>query len=532
MDHVLEILLNRGYMYVMWDSTSIYKDTSANTAGVEMCFSTGNRFKISEIQVVKRGEGAPGVDDNMLRNLTGIQKEEYYNNQKIKTAQARLVRTGLFHQINFQPARRDTSGDYVPLKLDGNIGLMNEFLPGISVNNEFKSFNLGLSASYTRKNFLGNARKLTLTSELSVVDIAHFSFNEFFSSHNNLVDGYALLNLKLEQPYLFQQPINGILENYFQTSTRNAVNNKTYGIKATFDFEMPYYTFINQLSPFFNLEFYDAKITDYVRQNFIYFRKANIFSRTSFLGVQFGSAKADNVFFPTSGNNQLINLETAISFGEANINAYYVNDKARVHPISYQDKSTTLFYRVEYTSTFYKPMSKYKTAVLATKFKVGYVHAFTGNTDLIPGNRTFFAGGANSVRGWGIRDLPLYSSAAYDSTNPLGYLVNNDTTDQKVRGGMFLLEGSFEFRQRFFESFGVAFFADYGNAWDSYKLFRFDYIAVAAGFGIRYYSPIAPFRLDVGLKFYDPGNKLFIWDNWNPHILKNLTFQFSIGEAF
>jgi outer membrane protein assembly factor BamA len=265
MDHVLEILLNRGYMYVMWDSTSIYKDTSANTAGVEMCFSTGNRFKISEIQVVKRGEGATGVDDNMLRNLTGIQKEEYYNNQKIKTAQARLVRTGLFHQINFQPARRDTSGDYVPLKLDGNIGLMNEFLPGISVNNEFKSFNLVLSAIYTMKNFLGNARKLTLTSELSVVDIAHFSFNEFFSSHNNLVDGYALLNLKLEQPYLFQQPINGILENYFQTSTRNAVNNKTYGIKATFDFEMPYYTFINQLSPFFNLEFYDAKITDYVR---------------------------------------------------------------------------------------------------------------------------------------------------------------------------------------------------------------------------------------------------------------------------
>jgi outer membrane protein insertion porin family len=252
------------------------------------------------------------------------------------------------------------------------------------------------------------------------------------------------------------------------------------------------------------------------------------------------SVKSDDLFFPTSGSSHLLSMETAISFGEANINAYFVEDTLLSEPFDYVDKSTTLFYRLEYTSAFYVPLSRFKTSVFASKFKTGYLQAYTGNADLIPGNRTFFAGGSNSVRGWGARDLPLFAKSSFDEadliefdkSHLLEYLVNNDTTDQKVRGGTFLLEGSFEFRQRFLESMGVALFTDYGNVWNGYKMFRFDEIAVAAGFGIRYYSPIAPFRLDFGFKFYDPEKKLFIWDNWNQHVLKNFTFQFGIGEAF
>jgi outer membrane protein insertion porin family len=532
-NHVLDILLNRGYMLVSYDSTVIYRDTIANTAGLDLYFTPGTRFKISEVQVVKKGEGAPYVDDDMLRDLTGIEKDEYYNNQKIKTSQARIVRTGLFHSINLVPARRDTSGDYVPLKLEGSIGLLNEFLPGVSINDEFDLFNVGLNANYTRKNFLGNARKFSLTSEVSVIDILHFNFADFFFEQNYLIDGYALINLKIEQPYLFQKPITGILENYFQTSTLNKVNAKTYGIKTTFDFEMPYYTFINQLSPYFNLEFYDEKIEDYVRQDTIYFSKANIFTRTSFLGVQLGSAKTDNLYFPTSGNNQLLSVETAISFGEADINAYLVEDTTHSDPIDYMGKSTTLFYRLEFTSTYYFPLSKSKTSVFATKFKTGYVQAFSGNEDLIPGNRTFFAGGSNSLRGWEARYFPLSANIEFNKDNLLEYILNSDTTtNQKVRGGTFLFEGSFEIRQRFLENLGVAVFVDYGNVWNGYKMFRFDEIALATGFGIRYYSAIAPFRLDFGFKLYDPGKKFFIWDNWNQHFLKNLSFQFGIGEAF
>ena len=74
-------------------------------------------------------------------------------------------------------------------------------------------------------------------------------------------------------------------------------------------------------------------------------------------------------------------------------------------------------------------------------------------------------------------------------------------------GGFFLMEGSIETRNRFFGRFGSALFLDYGNTWNSSKEFRFDGVAVAAGFGLSYYSDFAPFRIDFGLKVYDPNDR-------------------------
>jgi len=71
------------------------------------------------------------------------------------------------------------------------------------------------------------------------------------------------------------------------------------------------------------------------------------------------------------------------------------------------------------------------------------------------------------------------------------------------------MEGSFEYRVRFLNTFGLALFTDYGNVWNGYKNIRVDEIAVAIGFGFRYFSSIAPFRFDFGIKFYDPEDKNF-----------------------
>jgi outer membrane protein assembly factor BamA len=101
-----------------------------------------------------------------------------------------------------------------------------------------------------------------------------------------------------------------------------------------------------------------------------------------------------------------------------------------------------------------------------------------------------------------------------------------------VKGGTFLLEGSLEYRLRFLENIGTAIFFDYGNTWLGYKNFRFDEVAIATGFGLRYYTEVAPFRIDFGFKFYDPKNKKFLWENWNEHFLQNIEFHFGIGEAF
>jgi len=92
-----------------------------------------------------------------------------------------------------------------------------------------------------------------------------------------------------------------------------------------------------------------------------------------------------------------------------------------------------------------------------------------------------------------------------------------------------LIEGSFEYRRKFEKDYGFAFFVDYGNTWNGYKGVRWNEIAVAIGTGIRYYSPIAPFRLDFGFKLYDPDDKKFIFEK---SFWKTMQIHFGIGEAF
>jgi outer membrane translocation and assembly module TamA len=146
----------------------------------------------------------------------------------------------------------------------------------------------------------------------------------------------------------------------------------------------------------------------------------------------------------------------------------------------------------------------------------------SGDAALVAPNQTFFAGGSNSVRGWKARDLI--------PQNPVDDLFPSSINEQyRIRGGIFLLEGSFEYRRRFENDFGFAFFLDFGNTWNAVKDFRFDGVAVAIGTGLRYYSPFAPFRIDFGFKFYDPADQKFIFDK---QFFETMVFHFGIGEAF
>jgi outer membrane protein insertion porin family len=86
-----------------------------------------------------------------------------------------------------------------------------------------------------------------------------------------------------------------------------------------------------------------------------------------------------------------------------------------------------------------------------------------------------------------------------------------------------------EYRYRFFQSFGLVGFFDYGNTWLNPKDFNFKEIALAAGIGFRYYTQVAPFRLDFGFKLYDPNDKAFIFGK---QLWDNFEFHFGIGEAF
>jgi outer membrane translocation and assembly module TamA len=76
---------------------------------------------------------------------------------------------------------------------------------------------------------------------------------------------------------------------------------------------------------------------------------------------------------------------------------------------------------------------------------------------------------------------------------------------------LFGLKDLLNYRQKLHEYFGYAALLDYGNTWNGWKQMAIKDIAVAVGLGIRVYTPIAPFRLDFGAKFYDPKDNKMIF---------------------
>lgn len=94
----------------------------------------------------------------------------------------------------------------------------------------------------------------------------------------------------------------------------------------------------------------------------------------------------------------------------------------------------------------------------------------------LPPSKRFFAGGDNTVRGFGYQDL--------------GPRDEND----EVIGGRYLAIGSLELDRHISGKWSGALFVDAGNAFDA------DYDAETAygvGFGVRWRSPVGPVRFDI-----------------------------------
>ena len=157
------------------------------------------------------------------------------------------------------------------------------------------------------------------------------------------------------------------------------------------------------------------------------------------------------------------------------------------------------FYKLQGEAKGYYPLAE-KT-VLAAKLKLGFAEPFSGAKE-VPIFERFYAGGSNSVRGYGRSRLGPLSSG-----------------DDPV-GGRSLIEGSFELRQQFTEHLGGALFLDFGQV----SLHSFDLpvddLRFAAGFGVRYATPVGPVRLDIGFPFRPPNGDR----SWQIH--------FSIGQSF
>ncbi len=117
---------------------------------------------------------------------------------------------------------------------------------------------------------------------------------------------------------------------------------------------------------------------------------------------------------------------------------------------------------------------------------IGRFDAGTTLTDrfaALPPSLRFFAGGDDSVRGFGYQDLGPQDAAG------------------AVRGGDLLLVASGELEARFLQDWGAAVFLDAGNAFSDFDQGE---LATGAGIGLRWFSPIGTIRIDVAWALSEP----------------------------
>ena len=519
---VKRFLANNGYVTAHYDSTVIIIDTVTQKTNIDIAFYTGNKFTVSEIVINKSGNSIEQITNELIDEIVGIKPGSTYDQSAVDRSELRLLKTELFTSANINPIISDTLNNKVPIEVSATIGTLNGLSPEIKADNEFNSFNTGLGISYVRKNFFGDARKLTLSTSFRLIDITNFNFGNLFKSadkRDSTFQGVLDLNFKMEQPYFFGKPILTTTEVYYRSQTLTGLTEQSYGGAQKFDFEMPYYTFLTLLRPNFTIDASKRQV------NYGDTSSISIKSLTPGIGIELGSSKTNDLQFPTSGYFLFFTPEIFQSQTKFLIKSNLLENQSVQKEISIE--GSTYFYRLQTGISTYLANNSTGTSVFATKLRAGYIQSFYGTNNnlisgsqLIPPNKTFYAGGSNSVRGWRSRELVPRDTIVY---------VGLTTESNSIRGGTFWLEGSFELRQKLNQYFGYAIFADYGNTWNSWKDLVWKGFAVAIGAGIRLYTPIAPFRLDFGTKFYNPLDEQFIFKKT---FLKNVEVHFGIGEAF
>ena len=173
-----------------------------------------------------------------------------------------------------------------------------------------------------------------------------------------------------------------------------------------------------------------------------------------------------------------------------------------------------------------------KNNSLALHGALGIAYPY-GNSNQLPFEKRYFAGGANSVRGWSVRSL---GPGTYNGKDR-GINFLNQSGDIK-------LDFSLEYRAQLFWKFSGAAFIDAGNIWTirqyddqpggDFRIGRFwKEIAFSYGIGLRMDANFFIVRFDAGMKAIDPA---YTGRDHYPILHHNLSrdfaFHFAVGLPF
>jgi len=543
---ISNILLNNGYFFSRKIDEKILVDREKLVDSVEVEYYLGGRYRFGKINFVDVKGDQRKVTDNQKKALLDWEVGDYYSKAKIERSIRNLISLGTFNSVTIDTTNfRDSIIDYAIIT---NYRNQQEifFEPGVNqTQNNF--YNVFTKASYSHRNRFGEGQILYTSLSILNRDFEDYlkTKNQGFLNYlDDFIDEYSI-NINYTDPYIWKvydaymglnfAPSFSIrrIDNFFDLYTTLIPVNLPIKLKTDLDFTNVsiYFNFEKQqpigFDDFLNSNVDDENI-DRVFQSLVLYNDLNNYFKTNnnwydLSSIAFGGRlirdKRNNPFIPTKGH--LFNLDAEVAFA-----------------------GLTNYFRLLTSFTNYTSISK--SEVVGTKIKFGGVAFFDQNNRYVSLDKQFFAGGANSVRGWNSRKLRYTKEDLSDLDASSRRLLENFV------GNNLVMEGSLEYRLKFkspeinlgalndhISSMGVTAFFDFGNAY-GWLLESSQYnfadiflkMACSAGTGLTYETPVGPLRLDIALPIYGPINNTYetIWQTED--VTKNINWHIGLGYAF
>ncbi len=498
-DTIRARLANRGY-----PAAEVFRnfdiDREARLGRVHFEVDPGPRTTVGDIEVV----GLEGVDENVVLRTLTLKRGELYRQRELYRSQLALYRTDLFSYVSVAPADTfpSAASDSV---VDLRVRVAESPRHRVRLGGGFGTVDCFRAlASYTVYDFLGGGRSLELRGRSSKIGGGEpLDFGLQNSICRALAEEQDAGRLKLNynltatflQPYVFSPRSRVSLtvfgERYteYRAYLREAIGGEVgFGYDVAPDLPIAVAYGLSYGSTQAELSVFCAYLNVCSEEDAAFFAERR---RRATLTLTAVRERRNSILNPSRGHRATAELVWA-------------------SPLIGSD---TLIQFTKGTIEFSAYRRFLTRGILGVRVKFGTVFPTRyGATeqDYVPTEDRFYAGGANSVRGYGHNELgpKVYvREITVDSVDQNGQMVAVPDTTIRLSptGANNLLLMNVEYRIPLSASsdrFSLAAFVDGGHLYGGpggSSSFR-----VTPGFGFRLASPLGPIRLDLGYNPYPP----------------------------
>lgn len=486
--------------------------------------------------------------NNFLRNSTiarnnYMRKGSYFSDLALNGTYEAYTKMGAIKQANISVTPSPEDSTHL---LDATIILLpanaHWFKAGLDGTNSAGDIGIAPSVSYQHQNIFNGGEQFSIKlkgayefiSGKKEDDIMNQNYYEYGAETSLTFPLFLFPWLKKswrEQPSastkisigLTNQHRQEYIRQFFNTTLSYNWSTYKYRLRHSLDLIDINYIRMPWMSDDFRKDYYENDENALLRESY----RDQLVSRTAYTATLVNGRRL-NSLYPTFSLRGSIEVAGALPRLVTTLNGTKVDEETGQKKILGVAYAEYIKGSVEYSRTFY--FSKIHS--VAYRIGLGLAQPY-GNSDVLPFERRFFAGGANSIRGWSTRSL---GPGSYQRPDGAKSDFVNQTGDMK-------LEFSIENRYKLTPLFEFAQFIDVGNVWTLKDYtsqpggqFQFNSfykeIAVSYGLGIRFDLGFLLLRFDAGMQAYDPGldqSDRFVL--FKPR-LNRMAWHFGIGYPF